>query len=217
MATNTDDRIADPARQDRDRQTTTDSPWSSGAGSPDARSAVDAACDRPLPNQVILEARTDRAIVRIEVDGEVGPDRLLDVADDVYDDVAIVRIDGCGARKGFRFSGTMVDLEVVEGDVDASIELHREDPVRDRRLSIHAQGTDVAYRVAVSGAVGSDLESDVETPPVDGEADDVASGTVRGSGVDEYRFTGEITGFDVSSDAVLVMVDGRVVDPGALG
>lgn len=189
-------------------------------GSPDAldgsRTTEDAvpgaASSHPKPNRIVLQALTERAMVRIEVDGEIASDCLLGVSDPIYDDVAISRIDGKGERDGFRFSGTMVDLEIVEGDVEVALDLQRDDPFgrgKPTRLSIHAQGPDVDYGFAVSGAV----EPVSGTVSGDGERDEVVSGTVAGSGVDEYLFTGEISGFEASTDEVLVMVDDQVVDP----
>jgi hypothetical protein len=165
-----------------------------------------------MPNRIVLEALTERTIVRVEVDGELRSDCLVGHSEPLHDDVAISRIEGVGERDGFRFSGTMADLEIVEGDVAVTLDLHRDGPERRERpsrLSIHAQGAPVDYGFGVSGT----LEPAVGSVPTDGGHDEVATGRVTGSGVDEYLFTGEITEFDVSSGDVLVLVDDQVVDP----
>ena len=217
MAMHTNDQTADAVHDHNgtEGQTTTDGPGGIEKPSSSVGAVPGAASTHPLPNGIVLESLTDRAIVRIEVDGEIGPDYFLGDSDAMYaDDVAISRIDGTGERDSFRFSGTMVDLEIVEGDVEVALDLHRDDPAdqgHPTRLSIHAQGSEVDYGFTVSGAV----EPGHEAAPAggDGERNDVATGTVTGSGVDEYAFTGEITEFETSSDDVLILVNDRVVDP----
>ena len=217
----TNDQTADVVRDGDgvDGQTTTDGPGGLDRTNAPVDATSGATRGRPKPNAIVLEALTGRAIVRIEVDGEIGPAPHLDDSDATgYDDVVISRLDRAGDRDRFHFSGTVADLEIVEGDVEVALDLHRDGAAgqgRPARLSIHAQGSNVDYGFAVSGGV----EQGHEAEPGDGneDRDEVATGTVSGSGVDEYRFTGEITEFEASTDQVLVLVNDRIVDPDELG
>lgn len=215
----TNDQAANDVRDDGTEQTTMDAPDAPGSTA-SGKATAGAPGSHPKPNRVVLESLTDRATVRIEVDGDVAPDCLVGVSDTIYrdDDVVVSRLVGTGERAAFRFSGTMADLEIVEGDVEVGMDLHRDDPTdrgRRTRLSIHAQGADVDYRFATSGTV--ETESGVD-PRNGSEANtDLVTGTVAGSGVDEYLYTGEITAFETSTDEVLVMLDDQVVDPRILG
>lgn len=168
----------------------------------------------PEPNAVVLEALTDRAVVRIAVEGEIATGQFSSAGDETRDDgVAIARLDGEGGRRSFRFSGPIVEFETLRGDVAASLNLRTATPDEDgtrRRLGVHAQGADVDYAFTVSGVV--------EPGDDDGDERDerTVTGRVSGSGVDEYTYTGEITEFEASSDEVLLLLDGRVVEPGDL-
>lgn len=212
----TNDQTRDAVHDSADAQTATDGPTGLDASGVAVDALSGAASDRSMPNGIVLEALTDRAIVRIEVDGEIASNARPGGSDPVSDDgVVIARFDAVGRRDSFRFSGTMVDLEVAVGDVEVALDLHGDDPThreRPTRLSVHAQGSEVDYEFAASGDVesGSGTESAAED-------DDAVTGTVSGSGVDEYVFTGEITAFETSTDAVLVLVNDRIVDPADLG
>lgn len=217
MAMHTDDQTADAVRNgDRvDGQTTTDSPGGLGGTRTPGDAASGATDGYPLPNGILLESLTERAIVRIEVGGEIGLDCEAGGPETICDDdVVISKIEGIGERAGFRFSGTMVDLEIVEGDVEVALDLHRDGPTargQSARLSIHAQGAEVDYEFAASGGVepaSSGASRDGDDAPAG-----AAAGTVSGSGVDEYLVTGEITEFEASSDDLLVLVNDRVVEP----
>lgn len=212
MAMHTDDQTADAARESADG---TDSPRGIGDASASVTAADGAASGRPLANVLVLEALSERAIVRIAVDGAIDPDFRPGASDVADGDTVICRMDGTCARKRYRFSGTMVDLEVADGDAAVSVDLHREDPAEQRRLSVHAQGAEVEYEFAVSGTV--ERESGTLSEDRERSASEVATGTVDGSGVDEYLFTGAITGFETSTDEVLVMMNDRVVEPDELG
>lgn len=214
----TNDQTANAVRNSDgvDAQTTTNGPGGLGGSSAPTAALSGVASSHPKPNGLVLEALTERAMVRIEVDGEIVPEGVLGASDAINDDVVICQIDGAGEREAFRFSGTMADLEVVEGDVEVALDLHRDVPSdggSPTRLSVHAQGAEVDYEFAVSGGV----EYEPGDAPRDWErADEAVTGAVSGSGVDEYLFTGEITEFEASTDDVLVMIGDRVVDPGAL-
>jgi|AntDeeMinimDraft_5_1070356.scaffolds.fasta_scaffold00275_8 hypothetical protein len=200
-----------------DGQPTTDSP--AGPGEADVpETDADAARGHPKPNRLVLQARSEQAIVRIEVGGEIGSDCLLGDSEPSYDDVAICRLDGAGERDGYRFSGPMVDLEVVEGEVAVELDLRRGGPGErggPTRLSVHAQGPAVDYEFAVSGAVESISGGTTADP--DGNLVDAVTGRVTGSSVDEYLFSGEVTAFESGADDVLVLLEGQVVDSADLG
>ncbi|MCU4800429.1 hypothetical protein OB920_08615 [Halobacteria archaeon HArc-gm2] len=213
------DQAADAGRATGgvDGQPSTDSP--AGPGEADvAGTDADAARGHPKPNRLVLEARSERAIVRVEVGGEIGSDCLLGDSEPSYDDVAICRLDGEGEREGYRFSGPMVDLEVVEGEVAVELDFRRDGPGEREgptRLSVHAQGPAVDYELAVSGAVES-ISGGTPADP-DGNLVDAVTGRVTGSSVDEYLFSGEVTAFETATDDVVVLLDGQVVDPADLG
>lgn len=218
MVTYTNDRTVNAVREGTDPQTATDDPAGLDASVAPGDAPAGAASDGAKPNGIVLEALTERAIVRIEVGGEIeSTDRRDDTVRD--DGVVVSRIDGAGGRDSYRFSGSMVDLEVAVGDVDVALDLHGDEPAvgeGSTRLSVHAQGADVEYEFAVSGAVEPQSAAGLRDHD-DGDDEAVVTGSVSGSGVDEYAITGEITAFETSTEAVLVLVDDRVVDPATLG
>lgn len=220
MATHTDDQTANAVHDGVEGRTATHSTGGVARSTTPAGTATSAGSSHPRPNELVLESLTERAVVRIEVDGEITPDHLLAGSDTTAatDGIVISRIDGTGERAKFRFSGTMADLEIVEGDVTATVELHRGASTAGERatpLSIHAQGSEVDYEFAVTGTV--EPRSGTVPDHGDGERPRGANGSVTGSGVDEYLVTGDVTEFETSTDDVLVMVGDQVVDAGDLG
>lgn len=208
----TNDQAADAVHDGVDAETATGEPDRLGGSLAPVDAASGTGSGRSKPNRIVVEALTDGAVVRIEAAGTIEPDHPEDVSDPIHDNgVVVSSLERAGERQQFRFSGAMVDVEVAVGDVEAVLDLRGDDPIereRQARLSIHAQGSDVAYEFAVSGTV----ESRSGTAATE-DGDDVATGTVSGSGVDEYVFSGEVTEFETSTDDVLVLLNDRVVDP----
>ncbi len=173
----------------------------------------------PEPNGVVFESLTERAVVRLEVDGEIATGQFPAEGDGTRDDgVAVARLDGRGSLASFRFSGPVVAVEILRGDVTASLDLRTaapDEPGSERRIGVHAQGSDVDYSFTVSGVVEPGADATFDGADERGER--TVTGRVAGSGVDEYTYAGEITEFEASSDDVLVLLDDRVVDPDDLG
>lgn len=173
-----------------------------------------AASTLPKPNRVVLESLTGDVEVRIEVGGEIAKGHFADDDDAIRDgNVAVARMGAKGDVDSFRFSGATVDFEVLNGDVNVTMDVETTDPDgtdRPNRLGIHAQGPHVDYRFDVSG----DIEPlSGGAADVDHGTDGAVTGTVAGSRVDEYLYNGEITDFQTSSDDVILMLNDEVVYP----
>lgn len=159
------------------------------------------AAAHPKPNTITLKALTDRVKYRLEVDGEIAKGRTAGNSDDIEDGrVVLGDIWAKGKTDDFRFSGTITAFEVEIGKVEVSVNGERvDDPVGlpalepkelPNTITIQAEGPGVRYEFAVTGDVEAGPEADL------GEGDEIrdgtVTGTVAGSGVDDYHYSGAI-------------------------
>lgn len=152
-------------------------------------------------NTITLDALTDRVKYRLEVDGEIVKGRTAGNSDDIVDG-RLVMGDIWSKKKtdDYRFSGTIIDFEVLIGKVAVTVNGERVDdpvglPKRKKKalpnvITIQAEGEGVRYEFAVTGDVEAGPEADI------GKGDEIhdgsVTGTVAGSGVDDYRYSGAI-------------------------
>ncbi|MWG34809.1 hypothetical protein [Halomarina oriensis] len=125
-------------------------------------------------------------------------------------------------RHGSRLAGVEVDMPNARADidVDGSRDVVRTDGGEDsggdnitdtamRDLTINGTGTpEATYRVEVDG----ELEHGDDSNPAAGDAVEgpVATGTIRWTGTDSYRFSGDVVRAEATGEAE-ILVDGEVL------
>jgi peptidoglycan/xylan/chitin deacetylase (PgdA/CDA1 family) len=113
-------------------------------------------------------------------------------------------------RDRYAFAGEVIDLD-IDGDATVLVDGDPADLRLPNTLAIKGGGSYTSYSFTVSGDVeaGGGLTTEDE---ISGSS---ASGAV-GGGRDNYRFSGEITAFDLDGDGT-VFLNGERVDPASLG
>ena len=123
----------------------------------------------------------------------------------------------------FRFSGSVTDFEILEGDATVYVDGERTDPstlssetTLPRTVTVAGTGDAAEYEFSVDG----ELEADPDRGDPDqwsNVSGTAASGWVESDRhVDSYRFSGDLTDFAVRGGSLSVTVDGEEVDAARL-
>lgn len=158
------------------------------------------------PNEIVLKALSDGATVRIRVSGEISRDRSAGNVDTIRDDdVAISRIDERGELDSLRFSGEIIEFEILDGDIEVSLNDEDVDPVTldlPNEIVLKSLTDEAEVRIKVSGMISADhLTGDVET---------ICDGHVLTNRIDAedepstFRFSGDVVEFKVMRGDVKV-------------
>jgi hypothetical protein len=200
----------------------------SGDGStPEDGTTGDGSSDGSLANTLTVRGTGTPTNYEFTVDGDlesnpdVGP---LQEWDNISETTATGWVTDTDDGDGYRFSGSITDFTVIEGD--ARIFLNGEEVTSDeavsdstlpRTVTIRGTGTSTNYEFTVDEEVKADPEAgDLQ------QWDSIDGRTVNGwvtetSHVDSYRFSGSITDFAFVEGEAEVTVDGETVDPATLG
>ncbi len=155
------------------------------------------------PHVLEVEGRSPAASYEVTVDGGIVYDGTNDPREDVtiVSGTAVESAIGDG-RQRFRFSGTVTDLTVIDGRIEASVDgepVYPDDGVEE--LLAHAlvvRGTDASgaspYLVGVEGSLGPDCYR------TDGPADGTAEGRVAGW-LESHWFEGDLDHFTARGEA----------------
>jgi hypothetical protein len=118
---------------------------------------------------------------------------------------------GGGGVDSYRFDGEVVSFEVTDGDPnDIRVSIDGTEYLWNR-LRVKGTGDSLRYEARVEGTIEKGQDAD------DGDtvSGNTAAGTVASPGVDDYRFTGDLTEFVVTRGAtsdVTVYVNGKEYD-----
>ncbi len=115
-------------------------------------------------------------------------------------------------RDSYRFTGRIAFFE-LDGEATVTVNGIEVRPQRflPNTLTIVGSGTRAGYQFTTSGGLGARTRLTVE----DRIEDRTAIGAVR-AGLDSYGFSGDITAFELTGDAT-VLLNGREVEPTQLG
>jgi hypothetical protein len=150
----------------------------------------------------------------------------VDPGDLVVENMAYGRVEG--GADSYRFSGDLTTFDINRGSVTVTIdgdEANIDDLIAEPEgsgdlpnlISISGRGPDgpLDYQFSVSGEVEHDRANDATIDPEDLIAGGTAYGQVEG-GTDSYRYSGDITAFDVDQGDTTVLVNGEETDISAL-
>jgi len=153
-------------------------------------------------------------------------DATIDLDDLVVDNTAYGSVQG--GTDSYRFSGDLTTFDINRGSVTVTIdgdEANIDDLIAEPEgsgdlpnlISISGRGPDgpLDYQFSVSGEVEHDRANDATIDPEDLIAGGTAYGQVEG-GTDSYRYSGDITAFDVDQGDTTVLVNGEETDISAL-
>lgn len=165
-----------------------------GAGTP-RNSASGTASEHS--NELVLNALSDGATVRIRVTDEIATTRSTGTAETRRDrTVAISRLDAKGERDRFLFSGTIIEFEILDGDVEVTLNDEAVDPVTldlPNEIVLKPLTETAEVRIKVSGAIAADRVPGDTEMLCDGhalscrlDADDAPS---------TFRFSGDVVEF----------------------
>ena len=179
-----------------------------------------------LPNTIAIEGTGSPATYEFTVGGElerVSPTSHPDAWDGVSGTTATGWVSTPACADTFRFSGSVTDFRLLEGDATVYVDGERTDPsalpsetTLPRTITVTGTGTAAEYEFSVDG----ELEADSERGDPDqwgNVSGATASGWVATSRhVDSYRFSGDLTEFAVRGGSLSVTVDGDEVDASRL-
>lgn len=157
-------------------------------------------------NYILLKALTDGARVRIRVNGEISNDRFAGAPETRRDsDVAISCIDEKGELDSFRFTGDILEFEILDGDVTVVLNDEEVDPVTldlPNEIGLEALTDEAKVKIQVSGKISADrFAGDVEVI-CDGH---VVIGRIHEEdGPNRFRFSGDVVEFKVMRGDVRV-------------
>ena len=168
-----------------------------------------------LSRYVTIESDGGRADYELTVSGDleksVDENATIDDEDEIDGSTATGFVHGW--KDSYRFSGEIEDIS-VDGPATVSLDGEEIDPaelVLSNLLTLYGNQGRADYEFTVSGDLEKSEENDASINDHDEIDGSTASGHVRG-GRDSYRFSGEITEFEIDAPATIYL-NGIEVDP----
>lgn len=175
-----------------------------------------------LPRTLSIEGTDSPATYEFTVGGEldrVSPTTPPDAWDGISGSTAAGKLASASCTDTFRFSGSVTDFKLLEGDAVVYLDGERTDPSSlaaatslPKTITVTGTGAAAEYELSVDGQLEADPErgDPNQWGNVSGTA---ASGWVEtASHVDSYRFSGDLTEFRVREGSLSVAVDGDRLD-----